>query len=105
MQHIWQLPCQQRRCTLGSVDQPGLTPAQRSLRARMGAYALHATHDPRETTKAARDAFMARFERQVDPEGRLSPAERHRRAEAAKKAYFTGLALRSAKARRRRTRG
>ncbi len=87
---------------LGSVDEPGLTPAQRSLRARMGAYALHATHDPRETTKAARDAFMGRFERQVDPDGRLSPAERHRRAEAAKKAYFSGLALKSAMARRQR---
>ena len=67
----------------------------------MGAYALHATHDARETTKAARNAFMARFERQVDPDGRLPPAERHRRAEAAKKAYFSGLALKSANARRR----
>lgn len=52
----------------------------------MAAYRLHATHDPRETTKPARDAFMARFEREVDPDGRLSEAERRRRAEAAKKA-------------------
>ena len=105
MQRVWQLAWQQRRCTLRSVDEHGLTPAQRSLRARMGAYALHAAHDPRETTKAARDAFMARFERQVDPDRRLSLTERHRRAEAAKKAYFSGLALKSAKARRRRSPG
>jgi hypothetical protein len=48
----------------------------------MAAYRLHATHDPRETTKPARDAFMARFEREVDPDGRLPEAERRRRAEA-----------------------
>ncbi len=70
-----------------------LTPAQRSLRARIAAYALHATHDPRVTTRPARDAFMARFERQVDPDGTLPGHERRRRAEAAKKAYFNALAL------------
>jgi hypothetical protein len=79
-----------------------LTPAQRSLQARIAAYRLHATHDPRETTKPARDAFMARFEREVDPDGRLPEAERRRRAEAAKKAYFSGLALKSSMARARR---
>ncbi len=45
---------------------------------------------------------MARFERQVDPDGTLPEAERRRRAEAAKKAYFLGLALKSTKARRKR---
>lgn len=76
-------------------------PAQRSLQARMAAYRLHATHEPRETTKPARDAFMARFEHEVDPDGRL-PEQRRRRAEAAKKAYFSGLALKSSQARSRR---
>ncbi len=56
----------------------------------MAAYALHATRDPRVATKPARDAFMARFERQVDPDGTLPDAERRRRAEAAMKAYFSG---------------
>jgi len=65
----------------------------------MAAYTLHATHDPRSTTRAAREAFMARFERQVDPDGILPLSERARRAESARKAYFSGLALRSAKAR------
>lgn len=44
---------------------------------------------------------MARFETQVDPEGRLSPAERSRRAEHARKAHFKRLALKSAQARRK----
>lgn len=65
----------------------------------MAAYTLHATHDARSTTRAARDAFMARFERQVDPDGLLPLSERARRTEAARKAYFNGLALKSAKAR------
>jgi len=78
-----------------------LTAEQRVLRSRMAAYRLHATHDPRETTKKARAAFANRFEREVDPEGVLAPAERARRAEAARRAYFTELALRSSRARHR----
>ena len=77
-------------------------PKEMARRGRIGAYRLHATHSPKETTKAAREAFMARFEREVDPEGVLPPKERARRAEAARKAYFAQLAHKSAKARRRR---
>ena len=108
MQRWWQLSWQQTplmlRPVVTATDNPGgerapLTAAQRRLRARMAAYSLHATHDPLDTTRAAREAFMARFERQVDPDGRLPAPERQRRAEAAKKAYFAGLALKSAKAR------
>jgi hypothetical protein len=54
------------------------------------------------TTRPGREAFMARFERDVDPEGRLPAVERQQRAEAAKKAYFSGLALKSARARQAR---
>ena len=81
-----------------------LTPEQRVLRARMGAYAMHAKHDPRETTRAGRKAFLARFERLVDPEGVLPAEERARRVEAARHAYFTKLALASSRARRARRR-
>jgi hypothetical protein len=42
---------------------------------------------------------MERFERQVDPEGVLSAEERARRGQAAMRAYFTALALRSSRAR------
>ena len=79
----------------------GLTPEQRRLQARAAAYRLHATHDPKETTKKARAAFSSRFEREVDPDMVLPAAERARRAEAAKQAYFTSLALRSSRARGR----
>ena len=82
----------------------GLSPAERSLRARVAAHAMHARHDARATTAKARAAFLLRFERQVDPEGQLPPAERQRRAQQLRSAYFAQLALASAKARRvRRT--
>ena len=70
-----------------------------SLRGRIGAYALHAQGGT--NTAPARAAFMGRFEIAVDPDGILPPAERARRAEAARKLYFAKLALKSAKARAR----
>lgn len=79
---------------------PGLTPEEAILRGRIGAYSQHAQHDPRETTRKAREVFMSQFERQVDPDGVLPEGERQRRAEAAKKAHFTRLQLASVKARR-----
>lgn len=79
-----------------------MTPEQARLRARLGAYSLHAQYDSREITKPARKAFLARFENEVDPDRVLPPGERERRAEAAKKAYFTRMALKSAQARRKR---
>ncbi len=83
----------------------GLTPADRMLRARLAAYAMHARHDSRRTSAAGRVAFLARFEDEVDPERVLSDEERARRAGVARKAYFTRLALRSARARRARRSG
>ncbi len=79
----------------------GLTPAERTLRARLAAHTLHATVDSRAHTEPARKAFMDRFEDQVDPDRVLPSAERRRRAEQAKKAYFIRLALKSVQARRR----
>lgn len=76
-------------------------PEEMSRRGRIGAHRLHATHDPRETTAKARETFLSRFEREVDPEGKLPPEERYRRAEHAKKAHFARLARLSAKARRK----
>ena len=46
--------------------------------------------------------MLDKFEQQVDPDGKLSPAERAKRAEFARKAHFKRLALKSAQARRRR---
>ena len=80
----------------------GLNSTERSLRAKIGAYSLHATHDPRKTTERARRKFLARFEAEVDPRGVLPPQERWRRAECARKAHFARLALKSAQSRRKR---
>lgn len=86
------------------MPKPNLTPAERTLRARLAAHALHArVGDPSRHTEPARRAFLSRFEREVDPDGSLTPAERSRRAQHAKKAYFTRLAFKSALSRRRAT--
>lgn len=77
---------------------------ERVLLGRLGAYVLHSRYDSRELTKAARAAFESKFERDVDPQGVLPIAERLRRAEMARKAHFTRLALKSAEARRRKSR-
>lgn len=82
-----------------------LTPAERTLRARVAAHTLHSKVDSRAHTEPARAAAMARFEKEVDPLGVLTPQERARRAESAKRAYFAGLALKSSKARRARSDG
>lgn len=75
---------------------------ERSLRARIGAHALHAAHDSTETTANARATFLARFQDEVDPERVLSEKERKRRAQHALKAHMLRLALASAKARRQK---
>jgi hypothetical protein len=74
------------------------TPAERTLQARLAAHALHAQGGT--NTGPARQAFRDRFDREVDPEGILPPAERQRRAEHARKAFYTRMALKSAQARR-----
>jgi hypothetical protein len=82
-----------------------LTPAERSLRARIAVHMSWAhTTDRTARTAPARRAALQRFERQVDPDGQLKPAERTRRAEQAMRAHMARLALRSAQARRRRRR-
>lgn len=44
-----------------------MTPEQRSTKARAAAYARWAmVDDPAAATRAARDAFLERFEKQVD---------------------------------------
>ena len=74
-----------------------MTPAERTLRGRIGAYSLHAQGGT--NTGPARLAFMARFEREVDPGGVLPESERQKRAECARRAYFARLGLKSVKKR------
>jgi len=79
------------------------TPSQRRLQARRAAHSSWArTADPVARTAAARQRFLSRFEREVDPEGKLPDEERLRRAEHAKRAYFAELALRSSRTRSRK---
>lgn len=79
---------------------------EHSLASQMGAHLSWAkTEDRSARTLPARRAFMGRFERQADPDGVLPPSERAMRAENLRKAYYTKLALKSAQARRRRSRG
>ena len=71
-------------------------------RARVNAHKSWAkTKDRPARTAPARAAFLARFEREVDPEGLLLPYERAIRAEHALRAHMGELALKSAEARRR----
>ncbi|MET0423614.1 MAG: hypothetical protein ABW046_07060 [Actinoplanes sp.] len=79
------------------------SPAERTLRARAAAHTRWA-HEPNRTavTEPGRQGLQARFEREVDPGGVLTPAERVKRAESARKAFFADLARKSAAARRKR---
>jgi hypothetical protein len=57
--------------------------------------------DRTAATSPARAAFNRRFEDEVDPDRHLNLAERARRADSARKAYFMRLALKSARSRRK----
>ena len=77
---------------------------ERSLRARIGGYRMHALYDTKTVSapgrKAAAASLDGRLLAEVDPDGELSPAERERRLKLARKAHFTKLAYLSARARR-----
>jgi hypothetical protein len=75
-----------------------LSSSQRTMRARLAAHAMHA--QGKTNTGPARKAFMNRFEREVDPDDVLTPAERAKRAEHKRQEHMTRLAYASAKARR-----
>ena len=60
------------------------------------------TADRSARTRRARQAFLARFEKEVDPDGTLPPGERQIRAEHAMRAHMLRLAKRAVAARRAR---
>ena len=72
-----------------------LTPQQRSLRSRLGGLTTAARGNV--NTAPARAAFDARFYADVPAD--LPPAERDRRAAAARKLYMAQLAYRSSQTR------
>lgn len=58
--------------------------------------------DRTAATAPARRAALARFEKEVDPDGELSVQERALRAEAARRAHFLRMAHRSVQSRQRK---
>lgn len=79
------------------------TPEQRSLAGQVAVHTSWAnTKDRTARTAPGTAAFMARFERQVDPNGEMDPQTRAKAAENARRAYFLGLAAKSARVRRQR---
>lgn len=78
-----------------------MTPAQRRLRAQMGANALWAKTEDRSAISApGRAAADARFERQVREQfPNLPEAEVIKRALNLRAAFYAGIQLKSAKAR------
>lgn len=80
------------------------TPGERTLAARMAANARWAKcQDRTAATAAARAAQQRKREDEVDPERKLSPQERARRADNLMRAQLQRAALKQAQARRRRT--
>jgi hypothetical protein len=76
--------------------------APSSTQARAGAHKPWArTPDRTARTANGTAAFLARFEREVDPDGTLDPSERALRAEHARRSYFLNLSAKSAAARKR----
>lgn len=82
-----------------------LTPEERTQRARLAALTRWSQEDPGPTMAHARQAFLDRFLDDVDPDRVLPEAERLRRAESARRAFYTRLAFKSARARRLRAEG
>jgi hypothetical protein len=65
---------------------------KKNINARIAAEISWArTQDRSARTRPAREAFLKRFEREVDPEGKLPPDERARRANHALRAHMLRL--------------
>jgi hypothetical protein len=72
----------------------------KNINARIAAEISWArTSDRSARTRPAREAFLKRFELEVDPDGKLPPDERRRRAEHAKRAYMLRLRKRAVSSR------
>lgn len=77
-----------------------MTPEQRRLQAKAAAHVQSSRERDRTArTAPGRTAFLQRFEREVDPEGKLPPDVRAKMAASARRAYFTRLSLRSSRVR------
>ena len=77
-----------------------LTPAQRSMRARIAANTRWSRDgERRANAERAQRGLLAKFEAEVDPDGVLPEAERIRRAKAARRAHMQRLQFLSSRSR------
>ena len=77
-----------------------MTPTQRRMRAQTAALIRWAYEPDRaKATRPALNGMLAKFERQVDPDGQMAPEERLMRAECLRKAHMRDLARRSSEVR------
>lgn len=71
-----------------------MTPAQRTAKARVAADESWAkTKDRAARTAPARMAAEDRFYRLVDPDGEMTPGDREKAAQNARRAHFRRIAL------------
>lgn len=86
-----------------------LSPAQRSLAAAIGSFTYWSRITSPEARRAAnqpaRDARRRALEQQADPDGVLPPDELAAAVDRLKRAHYRRMALASAQARSRTTRG
>lgn len=75
-----------------TADQERAAARRRSSAARIASHSSWANTDDRPSrTRPAREAFMNRFEREVDPDLLLAPEVRALKAESAMRAYMGRL--------------
>lgn len=80
-----------------------MTPEEARQRGALGAHVRWSrTADRSAATAAARAAALSRFEREVDPDGVLTPEERAVRAKHAKAAHMRRLSMAGVKARQKK---
>ena len=78
-----------------------LSAEERSLRGSAAVLKAHAKHGTQAmTAKACQAAHVTRYEDEVDPDRVLSPDERAKRVEYARRAHMKSLSFKAAKARR-----
>jgi hypothetical protein len=76
--------------------------ADRTKIGRIGGLTAWSRHDAETLIGPAHRGFRARFERLVDPDGTLDPAERAIRADRAQRAHMLSLSAKSAASRRKK---
>ena len=78
-----------------------MTPGQRALRARLASHESWArTPNRRARARPGFDGLRARLAAEVDPGGRMSPADRAKAIENAVSAHFSRLAMRAVAAKK-----